>query len=349
MIFASALFPQQKLIKVAKYIKACQDYDGFIPWYPNVQGDPWNHVESAMGLAACGFLDEARAAYEWLARMQLPNGSWFASYFRSHAENPLTPNASHIEPHFVAYIATGVWHYYLVSGEQEFLRRFWPSVNMALKFVLLSQTSNGVFPWAYKSLDMAQEDALVTSCCSIYKSLECGLRIATELGEQRVFWQQSRARLGAALRHHPENFNQLWKRQDNYAMDWFYPVLVGLMDKKSAWLHLQQKLNKFVIERRGCLCVLEQPWVTIAESCELVMALLACGQRGIAEELFSWLDVYVEPDGGPWMGYVYKECALWPLERPTWTAGAMLLAADALAGQTKSGMFFINTLSESIN
>ena len=31
---------------------------------------------------------------------------------------------------------------------------------------------------------------------------------------------------------------------------------------------------------------------------------------------------------------------LWPDERPTWTAGAVLLAADALTGHTKASTLF---------
>ena len=50
-------------------------------------------------------------------------------------------------------------------------------------------------------------------------------------------------------------------------------------------------------------------------------------------------------DGSYWTGYQLVEDLLWPDERPTWTAGAILLAADALTKHTAaSGLFCSVTL-----
>jgi hypothetical protein len=40
-----------------------------------------------------------------------------------------------------------------------------------------------------------------------------------------------------------------------------------------------------------------------------------------------------DEDGSYWTGYVYPDDARWPVERTTWTAGAVLLATAALAGE----------------
>ena len=37
-------------------------------------------------------------------------------------------------------------------------------------------------------------------------------------------------------------------------------------------------------------------------------------------------------DGSYWTGYVFDKDVRWPAERSSWTAAAMVLAADALAG-----------------
>ena len=37
-----------------------------------------------------------------------------------------------------------------------------------------------------------------------------------------------------------------------------------------------------------------------------------------------------DDDGSYWTGYVYPDTTRWPVERTTWTAGAVVLAADAL-------------------
>ena len=88
-------------------------------------------------------------------------------------------------------------------------------------------------------------------------------------------------------------------------------------------------VDDFVEPGLGCRCVVEEPWVTVAESCELVMALLAAGDHARAVELYSWLHQWRSADGSYWTGWQMVEELLWPDEKPTWTAGAILLAADA--------------------
>ena len=41
-----------------------------------------------------------------------------------------------------------------------------------------------------------------------------------------------------------------------------------------------------------------------------------------------------------WTGYQFEEDVLWPLEKPTWTSGAVLLAADALSQYTRASRLF---------
>lgn len=68
----------------------------------------------------------------------------------------------------------------------------------------------------------------------------------------------------------------------------------------------------------------------MAKSCELCLALLAAGDHARAVQLFSLLQQWRGDDGEYWTGYQFVEQVLWPQERPTWTAAAVLLAADAL-------------------
>ena len=80
--------------------------------------------------------------------------------------------------------------------------------------------------------------------------------------------------------------------------------------------------------------------MTVAESCELTLALLAAGERHKANELFSWLHQFRCENGVYWTGYQFSLDLLWPDEQPTWTAGAVLLAADALAEATPAARLF---------
>jgi hypothetical protein len=109
---------------------------------------------------------------------------------------------------------------------------------------------------------------------------------------------------------------------------------------REAQARLASRWDEFVEDKLGCRCEKQQPWVTVAESCELVMALLAAGDHARAVEVYSWLHQWRTSDGSYWTGYQLVEDLLWPDEKPTWTAAAILLAADALTGHTAASRVF---------
>ena len=335
LYLSRGLFPEDFLRPTAEFILQVQRPSGEIPWFEGGYTDPWDHVEAAMGLSIAGELEAAERAYAWLGSLQLADGSWWASY-----RGEVVDNRERRETNFVAYAATGVWHHYLVSGNDEFLRRQWPMVERAIEFVLALQSPHGDIDWAVDGAGKAKGDALVTGCSSIYKSLECAYNIAVTLGEERPQWLNARTRLGRALRSKPERFDRTWESKQRYSMDWFYPVLTGVYRGAEARSRLGARWHEFVKEGLGCRCVVEEPWFTVAESCELVMALLAAGDHARAVELYSWLQQWQAEDGSYWTGYQLVEDLLWPDEKPTWTAGAILLAADALTGHTAGARLF---------
>ena len=60
-------------------------------------------------------------------------------------------------------------------------------------------------------------------------------------------------------------------------MDWYYPVLSGAFNKSESIKILKEKWDEFVVDGLGCKCVKEEPWVTAAESSELVLSLMKVG------------------------------------------------------------------------
>ena len=328
-------FPEDYFSTTVDYIARVQQHDGAIPWFEDGHMDPWDHVESAMGLTIGGRLDEAKQAYYWLKNNQLPNGSWLASY-----KNGKVEDGTRAESNFVAYIATGVWHYYLVTEEHGFLESMWEVVESAVDFVLRLQGDHGQIFWAEDTTIGIVEDSLVTGCSSIYKSLECALNIATKLDKKVGHWALARTKLGNALLTHPDCFDRTWDSKSRFAMDWFYPVLTGVIKGQPARQHLLSRWDEFVVGEMGSRCVNDEHWVTVAESCELVMALLAAGEYQKSIQLFSWLHQFRDDDGSYWTGYAFKDEVLWPIEKPTWTAGAILLAADALSNHTGAAHLF---------
>ena len=70
------------------------------------------------------------------------------------------------------------------------------------------------------------------------------------------------------------------------------------------------------------------------------MALLAAGDHARAVEVYSWLHQWRLEDGAYWTGYQFSLDLHWPDEKPTWTAGAIMLAADALTAHTPAWQLF---------
>jgi hypothetical protein len=331
----SAGFPHDFFHATRDYICQTQLASGSIPWFDRGHADPWDHVEAAMALSIMGEFAAAERAYAWLQAQQLEDGSWWAAYKGDEVENK-----ERRESNFVAYIATGIWHHYLISENKQFVASMWPMVSSAIAFVLRLQTEHGEIHWAVDGVGNAKKDALVTGCSSIYKSLECAYNLSVVMNEPREDWRAARAKLGKVLRFRPERFDRTWESKERYSMDWFYPVLSGALPKFESQERLKARWSEFVVEGMGCRCVSDEPWVTIAESCELVMALLAAGEDAKALELYNWLHQWRVSDGSYWTGYQFAEKLLWPYEKPTWTAGAVILAADALCNYSAAAYLF---------
>ncbi|MBI1239766.1 MAG: prenyltransferase [Alphaproteobacteria bacterium] len=331
-------------------ILALQTSEGAIPWFDRGVWDPWNHTESLMGLLIAGKREEADRAMAYLMQTQEKDGSWWAEYGSAVSLETGKYEGTGREPkrrdtNFIAYPAVGVWHHFAITGDEEALRRHWPMVEAASEFVLAHQSDHGEIRWAADDAETRENDALLTGNASIFKSLECAILIAERIGAPRPAWVSARARLGEAVRGKPHRFDRTWEKKDYFSMDWYYPVLAGAVTGESARAHLAKRWDEFVEEGRGCRCVLGQPWVTVAEGCELTLALLAAGQPQKARELFSWQHQWRSDDGDYWMGWQFEENVPWPQERPAWTAAAVLLAADALTGASAASRLLIDHMS----
>ena len=326
-------FPQ--LQATAEYIVHLQRPNGAIPWFSGGITDPWDHIEAMMGLTVHGEWSKAVAALQWLADRQRSDGAWYAAYNETGVADD-----SRAETNFVAYVATGLWHYFKITGERNVLETFWPMVDRAMQFVLAQQTADGEIYWAVDKHQGPSKDALITGCSSIYKSLECALNISLELNNPRGAWQIARQRLGNAIRNHPELFDRTWASKARYSMDWFYPILGGVLTGDVAQQRLLKRWDTFVKPGFGCRCVADQPWVTVAESCELVMACMAADLPNHARQIFDDIAQHQLVDGSWWTGYVFNDGVYWPDERPTWTSAAVLLAADALHHFTPGASLF---------
>ena len=181
------------------------------------------------------------------------------------------------------------------------------------------------------------------------------IAIAERLGHERPDWELSLGALAIAIAHRPDVFLD----KDRWAMDWYYPVLGGVLRGHAGARRASRRAGTtFVVDGRGVRCVSDRPWVTAAETCELVMALDADRRAtSTRAELFT-------------LGAVPARRRRRLLDRrqlrrrarstatasstrsssPTWNSAAVVLAANALAGAgPTAGLFRGEGLPEGLN
>ncbi len=309
-------------------IAAAQHRTGALPW-PDGHTDPWDHVECAMALTLGGQLDEARSAYTWLRRTQAPDGSWCTRY---DGERVLDAD---VDTNQCTYVAVGLWQWWQVTGERSLVEKMWPHVRRALDFALDLQNPGGELSWCRRADGTRDRDALVTGSASAYQAFRCGIALAELLGEPQPEWELGAGLLQHAVAEHPEVFLD----KSRFSMDWYYPVLAGAVRGAAGHARIAERWAEFWVPGVGIRCVADRPWVTGAETAELALTLAAVGERERGLRVLREVQHLRADDGEYWTGLVFDENVRWPAERSSWTAAAMVLAADALAGGPTLALF----------
>jgi hypothetical protein len=287
-----------------------------------------------------GCYDEARAAFRFIASQQEPGGAWSAEREGERITDP-TRQTNH-----AAYFATGLWHFYRASGDTDFLAEMWPVVRRAIDFVVDMQMPCGAIAWAVNPAGKPWNAPLLTGSASIHGSLVCAVRIAERLDRDASRWRFARECLAHVLRRNIGRFDDVDLPNGGpgrHSMDWYYPVLGGAVRGVSArWRLLdREQIDRFLEEGVGCRCVIERPWYTVAETCELVIALDACGLTSRAQQVLSWVYPLRTDGGGYWTGVTHPDRILYPEgEQTPWTAATVLLAADAISNESATSSFF---------
>ncbi|MGA8245777.1 MAG: prenyltransferase [Nocardioides sp.] len=309
-------------------IEAVQEPDGAVPWTVGGQADVWNHVEAAMALLVAGRHRAVDRAWAWVRRTQRYDGSWPLQTVGGVVEDASG------ETNMAAYVAVGVWHHWLVRRDPDFVEAMWPTVRRALDFVCTLQLPFGGIAWSQEwsaaGPAKVNREALLAGSSSIHHALRAGLTLAELLDDPQPEWELTTGRLGHALREHRDRFLD----KSSFSMDWYYPVLGGAVRGDAGRQLLRSRWRDFVVPGLGVRCVDTDPWVTGAETCELVLALDALGAREQARQLFVDAQRLRQGDGGYWTGYVYPDDKHWPAEHTTFTTAAVVLAHDALADLT---------------
>ena len=312
-------------------IAARQQPDGTIPWTGGSSWDPWDHVECALAMDAGGRHREAIAAYRHLARTQRHDGAWACPIVGGAiGDEVLDSNAA-------AYVSVGVWHHYLWTGDDGALHELWPMVERGVDFTLDLQLPGGAIGWARNLKGEAGDHALLAGSSCITLSIRCALEIAYALGDERPDWELALTALAGAIARNDIDFAD----RSRYSMDWYYPVLTGVVGGGRARQRMASRWDEFVVDGLGARCVSDRPWITSAETAELCIALTRCGMPGEAASLFEWVQYLRAEDGSYWTGATFPDGRHFPNERSTWSGAAIVLADSVLSGDNPTADVFL--------
>ena len=325
---------------IEDYIKSCQSPSGAIPSLRGGKLDPWDHIESIMGLTTLGNLEGAKLGFNWLIANQNQDGSWYSEFIDDKAIQ------TNKQTHFSCYMSTGLLHYYLVSKDLDYVKSIWPHASKGINFCLNLQNNKGTIPWCLNEEGLPGDDYLITGSSSILKSLECAIALSKIIKDTDKLmldsWETAYLKLRRAIRN-PDGLFDIQIDRKRFSMDWYYPIISGAFNTEESKKIINKTLSEFYVKGVGIKCVKEEPWVTVAETNEFVIAAVKAEEVNLAQDIFLESLSISDDNNIPYMGWQYVENIFWPDEKPSWTSGAMILAADSLYKFTDGCNLFIDS------
>ena len=227
------------------------------------------------------------------------DGSWHTYYLADgEVEGP------RLDTNVCAYVATGVWHHFLATGDSGFLEELWPSVERAIDFVISWQRPGGELVWSVDPDGTPGQlwaaDRFLLGL--LQPPLRHRVRFASSAASAPTgSWRPDASATpspttGAAS---PPRTSSRWTGTTRC---WSARSTGDTASKR-----IEERWAEFVIERRGVRCVSDRPWVTAAETAECAIALVALGRRDEAETLLGWARQHRWPDGSYSTGIVYPQ------------------------------------------
>ena len=169
-------FKEKQILKksffenIAKFIKSIQLKSGAIPSNDDGSHDPWDHIESIMGLNFANEYESSKLAFDWLIKNQNQDGSWFSKYMD---DIPIQKNKP---THFAPYISVASLHFYKIFSDKEYLEYLWPSIESAINFSIKLQIQNGTIPWSIDKNKKLKKTSFLQDLHQYLKVLNAELR-----------------------------------------------------------------------------------------------------------------------------------------------------------------------------
>ena len=160
----------------------------------------------------------------------------------------------------------------------------WPTVEAGVDFVLRWQRLDGSIRWSLDSAGLLEEYALLTAVVVDLPQPPLRHRHrASASASERPDWELAAGRLAHAVAHDPAAFAP----KVEFAMDWYYPVLAGVLGRAASRERLGARLGEFVLPARGVRCRSDRRWVTASETAECAVALARVGWTDRASALLA--------------------------------------------------------------
>ncbi len=299
------------------YLVGLQLDNGMFPWYPGGHSDPWNHCEVVIALSLYGEIEACEKGLAWLLNSQNKDGSFCHYYLTNGVEEPRR------DLNTTAYVAVAFMSAFAGGLDEATAKEMWPSVAKAIDYVVGLQFENGAFPWAVDPDGYVHQGSMLTGSSSILSSLEAANIVAEEFGEVRQSWLEAETALRHAISARPEIFLD----KSEWAMDLYYPSLVGALDPRQARRRLMHCIEDRLVVGWGVKCKSTSKWVTAAETSELAIALAANYLCDDARRVLALTERFRDLDGSYFTGFAYEANKSFPGdERSSYTAAAVLIA-----------------------
>jgi len=291
------------------WIISNQSSNGAIFWDEKGKCDPWDHCECLIALAIYEEWEHFWKGVNWFFDNLNKDGLIYAEFQDEE------PSKLHFESHHAPYIIIPLTQASLIDQEQDYKKILTNEQLLKLENIFEAlndfKDEDGYFYWA-KDSNGYSDNSLITASMSIFLSLAAKDKSFPKFNID--IWQ--------------EKFNRDGVDRSRFSMDFYYPFLAGIKNNKKEFLVL---LNNYYVKGLGVKCVAEEPWVTIAESCECVISALIHDNDNIAKKIFRDIQQFQNKDGIFPTGYQYDMEILWPEENSTWTNAAVIIAAHALS------------------
>ena len=327
--------PARQLQETVDAIAEWQLPNGMIPWFPGGHADPWNHVEAAMALALGDRMRGGRAGLRLAGRPPaarrllapvLPGrrgraGQARRQRHRLRRRRRVAPLAAHQGPGLPRDAVAG--------------RRPRHRASCSTCRPSGARSSGPATPTARRGRSPCSpaRRASATACAARSPS-------PTSSATSGPTGRRPPRRLAHVIRTEPDAFAP----KHRWAMDWYYPVLAGVLPGDEGRERLAARLDAFVMEGRGRALRVRpargSPWPRPA-SAPWPTSPSASGTP--PSTLFGWAQQYREPGGRYWTGTVYPEGVHFPGgEQSTYTAAVGRARRRRLSGAGPASELFVD-------